>query len=95
MEKTYFVEGKIFYNIFDEDSGWYDDYEWFDMTVEGVERDEVEEYVKTHKPRPKWLNGNTQYKITGIEVVRIKDNDEEEAVEIDDDDLDLDEDDGE
>ena len=75
-KKTYLVEGKLLYDIFYEDSGWYSDYEWFDMEVKGIERDKVEEYVKTHRPRPSYLNGENQYRIKDVEIVRISDPDE-------------------
>ena len=84
-KKTYLVEGKLLYDIFYEDSGWYSDYEWFDMEVKDVERDEVEEYVKSHRPRPTYLNGENQYKITGVEIVRVSEKGEGDDDECEDD----------
>ena len=71
MKKSYNVSVKVNYKVFYEDEGWYNDYSYEDITINDIERDEIEEYVNKHKPRPKYIDRDMQYMLTSVEVVEI------------------------
>ena len=82
MKKNYNVTVKVNYKVFYEDEGWYNDYSYEDITINNIERDEIEEYVNKHKPRPKYMDRDTQYMLTSAEVVEVNEEDEDENVKI-------------
>lgn len=72
MKKNYNVSVKVNYKIFYEDDGWCNDWSYEDITINDIERDEIEEYVNKHKPRLKYIDKETQYMITGVEIDSIE-----------------------
>lgn len=77
MKKNYDVTVRIRYKVFYEDDGWIDDCEYKDFTIEDIERDDIEAYINAHKPRPTYPDNNTQYMITGVELISINNDDED------------------
>ncbi len=71
MKKSYNVTVKVNYKVFYEDEGWYNDYAYEDITINDIERDEIEEYVNKHKPRQRYMDRDTQYMLISAEVVEI------------------------
>jgi len=77
MKKNYSVEVKVHFRTYSDGSeDFYDDYEWTDMVVKDIEYEDIEEYVKAHRPRLKYVNDGQQYMITKVEVTSIDEVDE-------------------
>ena len=72
MKKNYSVSVRVNFKIFYEDDGWCDNWSYENVTINDIERDEIEEYVNKHKPRPSYVDYDTQYMITGVEVKSIE-----------------------
>ena len=68
MKKDYRVSVKVEFSVFDLNSGWYDDWEWEDVIIEDIEKEDIDEYIQNHKPFPTSWGRDAQIKIRKVSI---------------------------